>query len=151
MARLRREEEERSYQSLLHTSTYGKDGADKDDAQTMKEVNEQVSVIINILFSVIACAGGVWYVAKWWSTPWRLTLSMVAAAVVGIAEVVVYGGYIRRLSEAREIEKKKVERKAVVKTWSTADKAATETIASAEKADPPTNDGVRKRKAKKAG
>ena len=37
--------------------------------------------------------------------------------MIGIAEVVIYAGYLRRLKEAREKGKKEVELKEIVKTW----------------------------------
>ena len=42
---------------------------------------------------------------------------MGGSGVVGIAEVVVYAGYIRRVKEAKEIEKKKPEIKEIIETW----------------------------------
>lgn len=56
-------------------------------------------------------------VARWWSTPIRLALSMSGSALVGVAEVVVYSGYIRRVGEAKGKERKLKEVKEVVKTW----------------------------------
>ena len=37
--------------------------------------------------------------------------------MIGIAEVIIYAGYLRRLKEAREKGKKEVELKEIVKTW----------------------------------
>lgn len=39
-------------------------------------------------------------VARWWDTPARLAFSMGGAIVVGVAEVGVYWGYLRRVEEA---------------------------------------------------
>lgn len=37
--------------------------------------------------------------------------------MIGVAEVVIYAGYLRRLKEAREKGKKEVEVKEIIKTW----------------------------------
>lgn len=55
--------------------------------------------------------------AKWWDTPARLALSMSGSALVGVAEVVVYNGYLRRIGEAKGREGKVREVKEVVRTW----------------------------------
>lgn len=47
----------------------------------------------------------------------RLALSMSGSLLVGVAEVVVYAGYIRRVGEAKALEKKKKEVKTIVNTW----------------------------------
>ena len=46
----------------------------------------------------------------------RMLLSLVVAIIVLIAEVVVFGGYVRKVDEARERERASVERKTVVET-----------------------------------
>ena len=55
--------------------------------------------------------------ARWWSTPARLALSMSGSMLVGIAEVVVYWGYIRRVRDAKSKAKDLQEVKEVMKTW----------------------------------
>lgn len=47
----------------------------------------------------------------------RLALSISGSMLVGVAEVVVYAGYIRRVGEAKGNEKKLKEVKQVVNTW----------------------------------
>ncbi|KAE8444656.1 hypothetical protein EG329_014404 [Mollisiaceae sp. DMI_Dod_QoI] len=140
MARLRREEEARSYERMtnppppmetftqrfpmasaahafpssfqsIHTSD------PDDDGTTYADVDRQVTLIFNVLVSIVACAAGIWIVARWWSTPMRLALSMSGSMLVGVAEVVVYAGYIRRVGEAKKEEKKKKEVKEIVNTW----------------------------------
>lgn len=37
--------------------------------------------------------------------------------MIGVAEVVVYAGYLKRVKEAKEKGKKEVETKEIVKTW----------------------------------
>lgn len=91
--------------------------ADEEDEVTYADVDRQMTLILNVLVSIVACAVAIWVVARWWSTPARLALSMSGSLLVGVAEVVVYSGYIRRVSEAKGKEKRVKEVKEVVKTW----------------------------------
>ncbi|KIM98181.1 hypothetical protein OIDMADRAFT_32079 [Oidiodendron maius Zn] len=140
MARLRREAEERSYHRMTNpaspmetfaqrfplssaahafaSSNQPMSSSDLDDDDiTYADVNRQVTLIFNVLVSIVACAGAIWVVARWWETPARLALSLGGSLLVGVAEVVVYSGYIRRVSEAKKKEKDIKEVKEVVKTW----------------------------------
>ena len=74
-------------------------------------------MIANVLLSIVACAGAIWVAARWWSTPARLALSMSGSLLVGVAEVVVYGGYIKRVREAKGKEKGVQEIKEIIRTW----------------------------------
>jgi len=131
MARLRKEEEARSYDRMLNpTSLHHQNNdfahilnqnkniaASQDDDLTYKEVNRQVSVIFNVLVTVICCGIAIWIAARSWSAPPRLALAMTGSLIVGIAEVVVYTGYLRRVNEAKSREKKKKEVKTVRDSW----------------------------------
>lgn len=140
MARLRREEEARSYQrmtsppspvealaqqsalsSAAHafaSSQQPPHTSDSDeDEVTYADVDRQMALIFNVLISIVACAAAIWIAAKWWSTPARLALSFSGSLLVGLAEVVVYSGYIRRVSDAKGKEKSIKEVKKVVNTW----------------------------------
>ena len=139
MARLRREEEERSYHRMANpappmetfaqrfplssaahafaSSNQTLGASDVDDDVTYADVNRQVTLIFNVLVSVVACAGAIWVVARWWPMPARLAVSLGGSLLVGVAEVVVYSGYIRRVSEAKKKEKCVKEVKEVVRTW----------------------------------
>lgn len=140
MARLRRQEEERTYERMTNppqpmetfaqmypassaarafaSSHQNIDASDPDDdGLTYADVDRQMGLILNVLLSIVACAGALWVAARWWSTPARLALSMSGSILVGVAEVVVYSGYIRRLGEARGKEKGVKEIKEVVNTW----------------------------------
>ena len=124
MARLRKEEEARSYErmtqapSTLSLQPSSLAGADlEEDEVTYSDVDRQMSVIINVLVSIIACSFAIWIAASHWSVPSRLGLSMGGSGLVGIAEVVVYSGYLRRIGEAKQTEKKKIERKEIIDTW----------------------------------
>lgn len=137
MARLRREEEARSYERMINPplpmetfaqrfplssavhafSSNHELTASEEDEVTYADVDRQMTLILNVLISIVACAGAIWVAAKWWSTPARLALSMGGSILVGVAEVVVYSGYITRVGEAKEKEKSVTEIKEVMKTW----------------------------------
>ncbi|MCJ1319777.1 hypothetical protein MMC15_005113 [Xylographa vitiligo] len=137
MSRLRKEEEARQYERMINpppeVETFSQrfphspstqlfaggiqTPSVEDEEMTYADINRQITLIINILISIIACSAAIWMVASHWSTPKRLGLSMGGSGMVGIAEVVVYAGYIRRLKEAKEKSKKMVEVKEIVKTW----------------------------------
>ncbi|KAH8661578.1 endoplasmic reticulum-based factor for assembly of V-ATPase-domain-containing protein [Tricladium varicosporioides] len=139
MARLRREEEHRSYERMINppppmetfaqrfpassaahafssTNQFASSNTDDDDV-TYADIDRQMALIFNVLISIVACAGAIWIAARWWSTPARLALSMSGSMLVGIAEVVVYSGYIRRVGEAKGKAKKLKEIKEVMNTW----------------------------------
>ncbi|TVY55059.1 hypothetical protein LCER1_G004814 [Lachnellula cervina] len=137
MARLRHEEENRAYSRMTQpappletfasrfptTSSANAFALNHESASSSEEevvyadIDRQIALIVNVLVSIVACAGAIWVVARWWSTPIRLALSMSGSALVGVAEVVVYSGYIRRVGEAKGKERKMKEVKEVVKTW----------------------------------
>lgn len=136
MARLRREEEARAYERMIHPplamETFeqrfpGSRGAKlflssqadigEDDEMTYADINRQMALIINILVSIAACSVAIWLAARHWNTPARLGLSMGGSGMIGVAEVVVYTGYLRRVKEARKREQKRAETKEITKTW----------------------------------
>lgn len=95
---------------------------DDPDEITFSDVNRQLTLIINVLVSIIACGIGIWLVAWHWAAPARLALSMGGGGVVGVAEVVIYAGYLRRLQTAKDKERSKKERKTITATWVTESK-----------------------------
>ncbi|CAI6334618.1 unnamed protein product [Periconia digitata] len=144
MARLRAEEEAREYERMLNpfTRSYshlpksqtfsqrfpnapysppnfsvGTQSTSEDDELSYADVHRQVILIINVLVSVVACAIFIWMASWHWSAPKRLGLSMGGSGAVAIAEVVVYNGYVRKVAEAKRLEKKKPEIKEIVQSW----------------------------------
>jgi hypothetical protein len=136
MARLRAEEEARSYERMLHppptretfSQRFPAVAADfslgataprdsEEDDLSYEEVHRQIILIINILISVVCVAVFVWIAARHWTVGKRLGLSMGSSLAIAVAEVVVYGGYVRKVKEAKLLEKKKPEIKEIVKTW----------------------------------
>jgi energy-converting hydrogenase Eha subunit C len=111
MARLRREAEEREYDSLVgapQTATATVPGSEDDD---WRLVRSQVSMIFNVLLSVLATAAAVWKVAAAWDVAARLGVAFVAAIVVAVAEVALLWGYLSRIEEAGTRERAKGEAK----------------------------------------
>lgn len=138
MARLRREEEDRAYERMINppvmAETFAQrfpasqtaklfpartqSGTDEsDDEITYSDINRQMALIINIIVSILACSVAIWMASSHWSTPKRLGLSMGGSGLIGVGEVVVYAGYLRRLKQAQERGKKHVEVKEILKTW----------------------------------
>lgn len=167
MARLRRDEETRAYERMINpqppaetfeqrfpnsvnTKLFAENSAnaDTEDEMTYADVNRQLALIINILLSIVACSAAIWMVSGHWSTAKRLGLSMGGSGLVGVAEVAVYAGYIRRLKEARRKGAKHIEIREIIKTWviggETGDEDHTETMIQLPKCE--TEDQIRKRK-----
>ena len=136
MSRLRREEEARVYERMISpplpietfqqrfpnsasSKLFAPSQIDigEDEEMTYADINRQMALIINVLVSIVACSVAIWLAARHWSTPSRLGLSMGGSGMVGMAEVAVYAGYIRRVKEAREKGKRLVETKEIIKTW----------------------------------
>lgn len=138
MARLRREEEARSYERMVNPTPQLSSFHDHfphaarsfaevnkplragdlgDDEVTYNEVHRQVMLIINFLVSIAGVAGTLWIAARWWSLPSRLFLTLFGSILVAIAEVAVYSGYVWRLGEASKKQSAIKEVKEVVETW----------------------------------
>lgn len=142
MARLRREEEERNYDRMTnppapietffqrfpassaahafdsnYTPKRQPDPFAESDEVTYADVDRQMALIFNVIVSIVACAGAIWVVARWWSTPMRLALSMSGSILVGVAEVVVYSSYVKKVGDSKAKEKSKKEIKQIAKTW----------------------------------
>ena len=165
MARLRAREEALSYQRMLHPpptrETFAQrfpaasepfsigssrqfDAAEEDEI-SYEEVHRQMILIINVLVSIVCVAIFIWVAARHWTVGKRLGLSMGGSGAVAIAEVAVYGSYVRKVREAKQKEKKKPEIKEIMESW-VIDKSQDSELTKAkeQKAD----DGVRYRKGK---
>ncbi|KAK7210253.1 hypothetical protein V2G26_017431 [Clonostachys chloroleuca] len=170
MARLRHEEEERSYQRMVNASDSRESFHDRfphssrqafasvnepiskddlgDDDVTYEEVHRQVMLIINFVVSILGVAGTLWVVARWWSTTARLLLTMSGSIVVAIAEVAVYLIYVMKMGDAKKKQGAIKEVKEVVETWVVGKESQEQhdekSVLLQEKDNDP--DGVRKRK-----
>lgn len=138
MARLRRQEEARSYERMLNPLLKPETFQDRfpnaahafaeanrpskpedigDDEFSYNEIHRQVTLIINFLVSIAGVAGTLWVAARWWSTPSRLFLTLGGSILVAIAEVAVYNGYMWRMGQARKKQEGMKEVKEVIETW----------------------------------
>jgi len=178
MARLRAEEEARQYERMLNPpprletfdqrfpsapklasfaasqDMLARQNAEiavkEEDEVTYAEIDRQLALIANVLISIVACSFAIWMAARHWNTPARLALAMTGSIVVAVAEVAIYAGYVRRVGEAKQEEKKRVETKEVTDTWVIdAQKGQEKTVKIVGEVlgtDP--KDGVRQRKGK---
>ncbi|KAF9870689.1 vacuolar h+-atpase assembly protein [Colletotrichum karsti] len=141
MARLRREEEERTYQRMLkqpsrmeafsqqfpnasaRTHMFAEvnrpmhESDNGDDEVTLGDVQKQLMVILNFLLSVIGVGATIWIAARWWSLTSRIFLTMGGSILVLIAEVAVYSGYVWRFTEAKTKRREPKEIREVMQTW----------------------------------
>lgn len=165
MARLRREEEARSYERMLnqpapietfsqrfphsphnHLFSSSNSGAKEDDEEmTYHDIDRQLALIVNVLVTVVACSVAIWIAAKHWDTPLRLALSMSGSLVLAVAEVVVYSSYIRRLKDAKLKENNLVEKKTIAETW-VIEPRKSRLQAVPSQTESPTTDSLRLRK-----
>ncbi|KAF4450557.1 hypothetical protein F53441_6337 [Fusarium austroafricanum] len=166
MARLRREEEARTYERMINppppretfkdhfphsaasfaSANRPTSAADPgDDDAAMEEVHKQVTLIINFLVSIAGVAGTLWVTARWWSLPSRLFLTMGGSILVAIAEVVVYNAYMWKMEEGRKKHGKVKEVREVVESWVLGKDEDEKTVLIKGK-DKTEGDGVRKRR-----
>jgi hypothetical protein len=161
MARLRAQEEAAAYERMLNppparetfsqrfpnSRTQFSNGIDEEDDVSFEEVHRQIILIINVLVSIVCVAVFIWVAARHWSVGKRLGLSMGGSVAVAIAEVAVYSGYVRKVKEAKRLEKKKPEIKKIVQSWILDGAGERETSLSTG-AKEAADDGVRYRKGK---
>lgn len=140
MEKLQKEEDEKNYRTLINRGMYnvienevdgigkykflkegGLIGYNKENSigTQAKEMKHQITTIFNIMITVVSVGYAVWY----WSGSSmninngnRILLSLFSSILVLVAEVVVFGGYLRKVEEARDKERKVVERKQVLET-----------------------------------
>lgn len=166
MSRLRAEEEARSYERMLHPpptretfsqrfpraadySIGASAPADSfEDDVSYDEVHRQIILIINILVSIVCVAVFIWIAARHWTVGKRLGLSMAGSLGIAVAEVAVYSGYVRKVKEAKMLERKKPEIKEIVKSWVLHKGGEEETESVPVGKDKDDTDGVRFRKGK---
>ncbi|PHH62792.1 hypothetical protein CDD81_6684 [Ophiocordyceps australis] len=133
MARLRREEAARTYERMmkqplearLPAAAQSFAAANRptsstdlgDDDVTYAEVHRHLVLILNFIASIVGVAATLWIAARWWSLPARFFLTLGGSILVAVAEVIVYQGYIWRLSQAKSKQQSVQEVKKVVSTW----------------------------------
>ena len=144
MERLQKEKDEKNYRSLLRnrddrggvkendigdTMTEGKIGEYKflnndksrNPINEIKTIKHELTTIFNIFLTVVSVGYAIWY----WSGNiykisnnygLRILLSLFVSILTLIAEVVVFGGYLRKIDDARKVENNLKENKQVLKT-----------------------------------
>lgn len=146
MARLRAEQEARDYERMLTPATAPAGGknpfaryaapnsakawdlgdssagdAEEEPEQEarLKDVDAQISLIINILVSILACGATFFLLLRYtgWSDEIRVLVSMLGAVVVGIAELALYVGFVMRTDDAKRKEKGRKEERTIQRTW----------------------------------
>lgn len=138
MARLRREEDARSYERMINppppletfqhrfphaarafaeANRPSKTEDLGDDEVTVNEIHRQVMLIINFLVSIAGVAVSLWIAGRWWSLSSRIFLALGGSIVVAVAEVAVYSSYMWRLGDAKSKQGAVKEIKEVVRTW----------------------------------
>lgn len=114
MQKLRVRYEEEEYQGMIASATPELASSFLEPFEK-KELKQQVSVIINVLFSVFSVGFAAWYWASRMDTGKRLLLALFSGLIVLIAEVGLYMGYIQRLNDAKEEERRNPEIKEIRK------------------------------------
>lgn len=142
MARLRAEQESRDYQKMLTPATapsggknpYTRFAAPKtaaawdlgidikpgdEDTGAMQDIDAQISLIVNVVVSIVACGGAFFLLLRYtgWSDGIRVLASMFGALVVGLAEVVLYASFVRKVGEGKMIERGIKEERSIENTW----------------------------------
>ena len=108
MDRLRKEQEQREYAALVSKK------ATEEGYQEEKD-DISPSLVLNILLSIVVCAGTMFYLTRWWHNDGlRVLVSLLVGIVVGVAEVTVYASYLRKVKVSREKERAKREKKVLI-------------------------------------
>jgi hypothetical protein len=106
--RLLAQQEQREYNQILHKQQ-------REEDEDVGEDNIPISLPFNILVSILCCGGAVFYMTRYWNNAGlRVLLSLGVAILVGVAEVVVYAGYLRKVKESKLKERRKGDMREVV-------------------------------------
>lgn len=122
MAKLRVEQERREYRAMLvqreqnsQQALNGQIGAD-DEHEGDDDISP--SLVLNMVLSVVMCAFVAWHLTRWWPNDGvRVLVALGVAIVVGVAEVVVYAAYLRKITDSRIKERRKKESKEVLEEY----------------------------------
>ena len=115
MARLRADQEAREYRALTSHSQHQPTQIGVEAPINEEKDDITPSLVINILVSILCVGASSWYMTRWWrSDGVRVLVALLVAVVVGVAEVTVYAGYLRKVRLSREKERRLRERKVVM-------------------------------------
>jgi len=91
----------------------GQIGTDRDEEEGKDDISP--SLVLNIVLSVVMCAGVAFHLTRWWPNDGvRVLVSLGTAILVGVAEVTVYAAYLRKVEESKTMERRKKERKELI-------------------------------------
>ncbi|KAJ4509186.1 hypothetical protein HRR78_006088 [Exophiala dermatitidis] len=108
MARLRKDQERREQK---HSDVLAED--DEDEDATKDDISP--SLVLNILLSVVMCACAMFYLTRWWGNDGlRVLVSLFSGIIVGVSEVTVYAGYLRKVRLSKHKERAKREKKVFI-------------------------------------
>ncbi|KAL2441608.1 hypothetical protein ABEF95_015822 [Exophiala dermatitidis] len=112
MARLRRDQERREYAALVSKRKHPVEDDEDEEAQK-DEISP--SLVLNILLSVVMCAAAMFYLTRWWGNDGlRVLVSLFSGIIVGVSEVTVYAGYLRKVRLSKHKERAKREKKVFI-------------------------------------
>ncbi|KAH3899723.1 Vph2p SCDLUD_004009 [Saccharomycodes ludwigii] len=81
-----------------------------------RQIKEQLTTVFNIIISVISVVWAVWYWAgKYVSVEYKVLLCLFFGILVLVADIVVYNSYLRKINEAKKVERSKKEKKRITK------------------------------------
>jgi TMEM199 family protein len=104
MARLKAEQEQREYRSLVSNQIADETA----DRETREKDDISPSLVVNILLSIVMCAAAVFVMTRYWRNDGlRVLVSLGTGLVVGIAEVGMYAIYLRKVRVSKEKERAK--------------------------------------------
>lgn len=112
MSRLKVMQQEKEYQELIGSNE--EEAVIKPGTVDAKALKEEVTTIFNIMISVVAVAWAIWKWTPYWSVQSRTLACLFGSILILVAEVVVYLGYRRRVSAARQTAKELKEKRKVI-------------------------------------
>jgi len=111
MAEIRLRLEEQEYRRMVGMSSHEVDqslfgaGLGREEA---KELRSHLSMIANVVLSVLGVAAALWYWARAWPVSHRVLLSFLAAVLTAVAEVGIYTIHMMRLSAKKDKDSKHI-------------------------------------------
>ena len=66
-------------------------------ASEIKDIQHQLSVILNVLASIVGVGAAVFVLAKWWEMPWRVLLAFGSAIATAAVEGAIFWLWSRRI------------------------------------------------------
>lgn len=122
-----KDDREKTLRVMIEVEEERRQGQDHNASQMAKEIRSEITVIVNVLVSLISVVYAIWYwsgTSTHMSIESRVLWSLFFGLLVLVAEVVVFGGYLRKIQDARAHERAKSDRHEVVETFTFGSSAA---------------------------